>query len=194
MKKRQKRKSIRSFAALSAAFALSAPTAVAAARTLPTPPPSPWPDTESSSVAAMPDRRKLTVKIAWLPTPTNCIQVAFGQDRNADEDLAPEETDLVLGIDCGLPFIRDEKSKGEVEQWSDSPFFVAFEQEGDHLCSTSTSTSTSASPSTFTFALKQPKAASSRWTIAKATTRGRGPTTNATITINWQDPFVLLIR
>ena len=66
-----------------------------AEQTLPTPPPSGFADTESSVVAALPDRRKFSVSIDWLPTPSNCVQVAFGQDRNSDEDLEPEETDLV---------------------------------------------------------------------------------------------------
>ena len=84
---------------------------------LPTPPPSSCPDTESSASVVVTNwpglgrRVKLTLSANF--TPSNCVQIAFGQDTNADGDLAPEETHLILGIDCGVPFIREEVNVGK---------------------------------------------------------------------------------
>ena len=141
-----------------------------AEQTLPTPPPSGFADTESSAIAALPDRRKFSVSIDWLPTPSNCVQVAFGQDRNSDEDLEPEETDLVLGCDCGRWFLRDERT--HVEQFEDVG------PETNHV-----------------FALVQSRNRGERWNLAKVTTRGKGVVaTTATLTIEWKDPFVLFVK
>ena len=131
---------------------------------LTTPPPSSYPDTESSANVAVTNwpslgrRVKLTLSANF--TPSNCVQVAFGQDTNADGDLAPEETHLILGIDCGVPFIRE-----EVGQWRSG--VLAASTEEPTLDSTPT-------PSTYTFAFKQPSAVAKRCTHAKVTTRGRG--------------------
>ena len=149
-----------------------AAAAFAAQRNLPTPGPSEYVDTESAANVAVTNgpslgrRVKLTLTANF--TPSNCVQVAFGQDTNADGDLAPEETHLILGVDCGVPFIRNEvKVRGEGEQWNLSTYSADQpEQEGNILCSPS--------PSTFTFAFKQPSAVDRRFTHAKVTTRGRG--------------------
>ena len=119
---------------------------------LPTPPPSSYPDTESSANVAVTNwpglGRRVKLTLAANFTPSNCVQIAFGQDTNADGDLAPEETNLILGVDCGEPFARSEsKFRVEVEQWN---------------------------LSTYTFRFKQPSAVSSRMNFAKVTTRGRG--------------------
>ena len=97
------------------AFLAFACAAFAAERTLPTPPASSFPDTESSLNVPLPDwptlGRRITLSLAASFTPSNCVQIAFGQDTDADGDLAPEETHLVLGVDCGAPFIREELGK-----------------------------------------------------------------------------------
>ena len=149
-----------------------AATAFAAQHSLPTPGPSEYVDTESSANVAVTNwpglgrRVKLTLSANF--TPSNCVQVALGQDANADGNLAPEETHLILGIDCGEPFIRDEsKSRVEVEQLNLLTCSAGQpEQETNHHCSPS--------PSTFAFRFKQPAAVSSRMNFAKITTRGRG--------------------
>ena len=158
-------------AALFAAITGLAFAAFAANFDLPTPPPSPFPDTESSVNVAVTNwpglgrRVKLTLSANF--TPSNCVQVALGQDTNADGDLAPEETHLILGVDCGEPFVRDEvKVRGEGEQWNVQISSAETEQEPNLDCSPS--------PSTFTFSFKQPSAVSSRMNFAKVTTRGRG--------------------
>ena len=151
---------------------------------LPTPPPSPYPDTESSVNVAVTNwpglgrRVKLTLSANF--TPSNCVQMSFGQDTNADGDLAPEETHLVLGVDCGVPFIREEfgQWRSEMNQWrSDtdqwrSDVLIASEQESNLDCPPQSSDSTS----TFAFAFKQPSAITNRLTHAKVTTHNLADT------------------
>ena len=98
---------------------------------LPTPPPSGFADAESSVTVPLPatEGRYLRLSLAFDPSPTNAVQVAFGIDANHDNDLAPEETMVRLGVDCRVPFV-----------WKES--------KSNILCS----------PSTSAFDLKQPKA------------------------------------
>ena len=168
---------------ISATFAALATVAVGAEQALPTPPPSPYPDTESSICAAVTNWPGLGrhVKLTFSAnfTPSNCVQIALGQDTDSDGDLAPEETHLVLGVDCGEPFIRNEvKVRGEGEQWNVQISSAETEQEPNLDCSPSPSPSTFTlpTPSTFTFAFKQPSAVAKRVTHVKVTTRGRDVT------------------
>ena len=154
--------------AIIAALVVAATVLSAAVRPLPTPQSSPFPDRESSIFATLtgwPDLgRNIVLTISALVTPSNAVQVAFGQDTNGDSDLAPEETQIVLGADCGVPFIREEVNVGK---WK-SGILSASEEEATLDCSPS--------PLTFTFALKQPSAVSARFDFAKITTRGHEET------------------
>ena len=165
---------------LAACVALAA-AVTAADRPFPVPPPSAYVDAESSVNVPLPtdQGRRIRLTVAFDPTPSNAVQVAFGNDRDGSQNLEPEETELVLGVDCGEPFARNEsKSRVEVEQWSlstcsaDQP-----EQEGVHHCSTSSSTQPSTFTSLATFNLKQPR---ERWNLAKVTTHNLA-TTNLTV-------------
>ena len=158
-------------AALFAAIAGLAFAAFAANFDLPTPPPSPFPDTESSVDVAVTNwpslgrRVKLTLSANF--TPSNCVQIAFGQDSDSDGDLAPEETHLILGVDCGEPFARWEVvvgSRSPTIDVTDSTVGLGLEP----------TTNPTPSPSTFTFSFKQPSAVAKRCTHAKVTIRGRG--------------------
>ena len=124
---------------LCAGILASALSAYAGIHPLPTPPPSEFADAESSVTVPLPanEGRHIRLTLAFDPSPTNAVQVAFGTDANHDNDLAPEETAVRVGCDC--------------------------------------------SPGPLTFTLKQPKAASSRWTHAKVTTHNLA-TTNLTVT------------
>ena len=139
--------------------------------TLPTPPPSSYPDSESTANVAVTNgtclcrRVKLTLSADF--TPSNGVQIAFGQDTDSNGDLAPEETHLVLGVDCGEPFAH-----WEVVVGSRSPTIdVADSTVGLGLEPT---TNPTPSPLTFTFSFKQPSDVSRRITHAQVTTRGRG--------------------
>ena len=156
---------------LSATFAALATVAVGAEQALPTPPQSSFGDTESSICAAVTNwpglGRNVKLTLSANFTPSNCVQVAFGQDSNDDSILAPEETHFVLGVDCGEPFAR-----WEVVVGSRSPTIdVTDSTVGLGLEPTTNPTPT---PSTYTFAWRQPSAVAKRCTHAKVTTRGRG--------------------
>ena len=163
-----------------------AASAFAVQHNLPVPPPSAYPDTESSLNVPLPDwpalGRRITLSLTANFTPSNNVQIAFGQDADSDNDLAPEETHLVLGVDCGEPFIRDEvEEEGRGGQrWFASVLPASGEAVSSPLVSDAQESNLDCSPppstSTFVFAFKQPSAVSSRVTHAKITTRGRGPT------------------
>ena len=184
--------------AIIAALAVAATVVSAAVRPLPTPPPSPYPDTESSLNVPLPDwpalGRRITLSLTANFTPSNNVQIAFGQDTDSDGDLAPEETHLVIGVDCGVPFIRDEVEKEGRggQRWLasvsngeavSSPLVSEYPpaqqpegaarrgaQESNLDCQPQPPTST------FTFAFRQPSPLAARLTHAKITTRGHGPT------------------
>jgi len=189
--------------AVCAGFLAFATSASAAVRTLPTPPPSDYIDAESSVVVPFPtdQGRQVALTLSAPFSPTNAIQVALGQDTNGDEDLEPEETVLVLGVDCGAPFAREEKVEkvGGGGQWNCSSVsagqqggsgVLAACQKGDHHSPTPTQNSNS----TFIFSFKQPQKIADRYTHAKVTTRNMA-TTNAVILADIKRPgFVLLLR
>ena len=142
-------------------------------QTLPTPPPSAYPDTESSVNVAVTNwpslGRRVKLTLAANFTPSNCVQIAFGQDTDSNGDLAPEETMLCIGVDCAAPFARWEEGvenrcrcRVDVETCS-----AGQHNQEDDVLSTPT-------PTLYTFSFKQPSAVSSRMNFAKVTTRGRG--------------------
>jgi len=71
-------------------------------------------DREVSGDAVLPDAtnrmdnlRTFRLEMTFEATPSNNVQVAFGRDnRPADGALAAEETDFIIGWDCGEWFIR----------------------------------------------------------------------------------------
>lgn len=77
--------------------------------------PAPFPlpayaDTEMSTnctLAAWTDRSdKFEVALSFDATPSNNVQVAFGRDHDQDGVLALDETEIILGWDCGQWFVR----------------------------------------------------------------------------------------
>ena len=159
-----------------------AATAFAAQHDLPTPGPSEFVDAESSVNVPLPtnEGRHIRLTLAFDPSPTNAVQVAFGRDVNADGDLAPEETALRVGYDCGEIQVKVE---GEGEQWNWSTYSAGqSEQEGNILCS----------PSPLTFTLKQPKAV--RWDLAKVTIHNIADTNVAVTAQFYSTGFALILR
>ena len=157
--------------------------AFAAVHPLATPPPVDYVDTESStnlSLAAWRDYTppvKLTLELE--ATPTNAVHVAFGHDLDGDGDLAPEETEYIVGYDCGEWFTRDERT-------------------GKRSLADSASTNNrqpstaNLQRSTFNFQLAKDPAA--RWDLAKVTTRGKGDSA-ASIAAQLTKPhFYIVIR
>ena len=112
------------------AFTLSSSAAV---RTLPTPPPSGFIDTEASTnVVFAPlqeDTRQYRLKFSGDFSPSNDLEVAFGGDANGDGDLSPEETEARYGVDCGvrhsppLHLTRDQQSRWNLIKVTRRGFF-----------------------------------------------------------------------
>ena len=144
--------------ALCAGFFMSAHVVDAANQPLPTPPSSGYDDTESAtnvSLLAWRDYEpRATLTLALNATPSNAVQVAFGYDRDHNADLAPEETELVLGCDCGVWFTRDERTTPPTTNYQPP--------------------TTSYQPPDHSFSLTLPKDPADRWDLAKVTTRGKG--------------------
>ena len=145
---------------LCAGILTSVLSASAGIHPLPTPPPSDFADAESSVIVPLPanDGRHIRLSLAFDPSPTNAVQVAFGRDVNADGDLAPEETALRVGYDCGEIQVKDEG----VGVQRRSGILSASEQESNLLCT----------PTPTTYTLKLTKAVSRRWNLVKVTRRG----------------------
>ena len=148
--------------------------AFAAQHNLPTPGPSAYVDTESVANVAVTNwpglgrRVKLTLSANF--TPSNCVQIALGQDTNADGDLAPEETMLCIGVDCGEPFLRNEGRARTPAAPQSQTNEIAFEND----CGGPGVSALPTNITTFVFRFKQPSAVAKRCTHAKITTRGRG--------------------
>ena len=113
--------------AVCAGIFASVTSAFATVRTLPTPPPSGFVDTESA--VALPlsscEDRDNAFRLAFETAAVTdaCVQVAFGTDENGDEDLEPEETSLVVGYDCGKWFVRNEADESE---WTENAHISPF--------------------------------------------------------------------
>ena len=90
-------------AALSALVAAGAPSRAAL-------PPVTHADTEVSTnvpfTAALDAAGRFAFDLSCRATPSNNVEVAFGTDANGNGVLEPEETDHVVGWDCGSWFTR----------------------------------------------------------------------------------------
>ena len=146
-----------------------ASAAFAAEQLLPTPPPSEFVDAESSVNVPLPttEGRHINLTLAFDPSPSNAVQVAFGRDLNGSETLEPEETDLIVGCDCGAWFGRNEGRVMSHEGWR-----VRDEVGTIHL--------------------KQPRELADRWTLAKVTTHNLADT-NLTVTADFYTKGTKLI-
>ena len=145
---------------------------------LPTPPPSDFVDAESSLTVPLPttEGRHIRLTLAFDSSPTNAVQVDFGIDANHDNDLAPEETTLRVGIDCGQPLWNGHPARSTTQP----------DQESNHHSSTSNFDST--------IELQMPRSMEKRWTHAKITTHNL-TITNLTVTANFYSKgFALLLR
>ena len=108
-------------AALAVGLLAVAARSLATEQSLPTPPPSANADAESSVTVPIPtdEGRHLKLTLAFEPTPSNAVLVAFGRDLNGSETLEPEETELIVGCDCGEIQVKvegEEYKKGQVRR------------------------------------------------------------------------------
>ena len=59
---------------------------------------------------------RFRISLSCLATPSNNVEAAFGVDLNGDGALALEETDCVVGWDCGAWFVRKGADGARTEQ------------------------------------------------------------------------------
>ena len=87
---------------------------------VPVQPAAPFPDPEVSTNvvfnASRNDTRRFGVTLELLGSVSNCVDVAFGRDVDGDGDLAPEESDLVLGWAGGAWTLEDVASDTRYEE------------------------------------------------------------------------------
>ena len=170
-----------------------AAAALAARHDLPTPSPSEYVDAESSVNVPLPtnEGRHIRLTLAFDPSPTNALQVAFGIDSNHDGDLAPEETALRVGCDCGAPFV-DGRACRSPHLAIPSGACGGGYATADCGIDNSISGGQGLPALPLAFALKQPKAV--RWDLAKVTTHNIADT-NVTVTANfYKTGFALILR
>ena len=154
-----------------------ASAAFAARHKMPTPPPSEFADAESSASVPIPtdEGRLLRLTFAFVPSPTNAVQVALGNDDNRDENLEPEETRLVVGCDCGEWFARRERGMAAGEQAAWGVVTTNGRQQIVRSC-----------------VLNQSKDAAERWSLARVTTHNVADT-NVAVTAKFFNPGTALI-
>ena len=155
--------------------------AAASQSILPTPPPSEFVDTESSANVPIPtdEGRHIKLTLAFEPTPSNAVQVAFGRDLNGSETLEPEETEMIVGCDCGAWFADDGRVRtpGAPQSPDNANSFVQ-DCGGPGVSALPTNVVTCV------FDLKQSKLVSDRWTLARVTTHNLADT-NLTVTADF---------
>ncbi len=91
---------------------------------VPTQPVSEFADTEvSTNIAIRTGRtisREVEIHIQLAGTPTNCLEVAFGRDANANGVLDAEETETMYGWRSGRYFIENVKGWERIESEADT--------------------------------------------------------------------------
>ena len=60
--------------------------------------------------------RGLDFRLDFNGTPSNNVEVAFGRDLDANGSLAPHETDVVVGWECGRYFIERFRTGERLEE------------------------------------------------------------------------------
>ena len=60
--------------------------------------------------------RGLDFRLDFTGTPSNNVEVAFGRDGDGDGALAPHETDVVVGWECGRYFIERFRTGERIEE------------------------------------------------------------------------------
>ena len=82
-------------------------------------PPSGFADTESATnvVFSFADEvaRDFSLVLALDATPSNCVEVSFGNDADGNGLLAPPEAGLAIGWDCGQWFIVGTNRSARIE-------------------------------------------------------------------------------
>ena len=178
--------------------------ASAAEQQLANPSPSEFVDAESSVAVPIPtdQGRHLNLTLAFEPTPSNAVLVAFGRDLNGSETLEPEETELIVGVDCGAWFIQEELGERAsrpfvlpLGRWASRPSgsFIGERASRPFVLDVACEPSGEPSPvSNCVCHIRQAQASADRWTLAKVTTHNLVET-NLTVTADFYAKGMKLI-
>ena len=144
------------------------------------------------------DTKKFEVRLELSGTISNCVQVAFGQDEDGNGDLAPEETDLILGWRRGRYFVED--VEGQMRH-----FTLSSDQVGDaRFLQLTVTTDVNFAPKTAAFMSESGACFAdlgvpsylfcSRWNLAKVSRRGADATFEQCRISNDYRKFVIRIK
>lgn len=130
-------------------------------------------------------------------TVSNNVQIAFGRDYDSDGDLAPEESDLVLGWRRGRYFVEDVAESRRV-------FAESVEPTDGRFLTMRVTTDAAFRPKTVSFQTEagacfdevgvQDYLFSTNWNLAKVTRRGVDATTEWCRIDNAYRQFIIQIR
>ena len=165
---------------------------------------SPFPDSEVATNVAFNvsrnDVKTFDVRIERASSISNCVQVAVGRDADGDGDLAPEETELVIGWRGERCFVEDvarERRYFEPE---------AVGEEGAQFLHLNVETNSSFAPKRVFFENESgvcfveiadacpPWLFSSKWNLLKVTRRGALPADELCRIRNEYHSFHVIIR
>ena len=144
------------------------------------------------------DVKAFDVKMELAGTVSNCVQVAFGRDADGNGDLAPEETDFVLGWRRGKYFIENvadgARSFAEASTEADSSRFLQLSVKTDGAFKPKTAAFTNEVGACFTDLGIQEWLFKPEWNLAKVTRRGVDPASEWVTIDNRYRSFVIRLR
>ena len=143
------------------------------------------------------DTKTFEVRMEFSGTVSNNVQIAFGRDRDSDGDLAPEESDLVLGWRRGRYFVEDVAESRRV-------FAESAETADGRFLTMRVTTDAAFRPKTVVFRTESGACFddvgvpdylfSTNWNLAKVTRRGVDATTEWCRIDNAYRQFIIQIR
>ena len=144
------------------------------------------------------DVKSFDVRLELAGTVSNCVQVAFGRDTDGNGDLAPEETDFVLGWRRGEYFIEnvaeDERLFADASYQTYSSRFFQLSVKTDGTFKPKTATFTNEVGACFADLGVQEWFFKPKWNLAKVTRRGVDPASEWLTIDNRYSSFVIRLR
>ena len=144
------------------------------------------------------DTKTFEVRIEFSGTVSNNVQIAFGRDRDSDGDLAPEESDLVLGWRRGRYFVEDVAGEcrrfAEASELADHTRFLHMTVMNGKNLAPKTASFISESGVCFADIGAQSYLFSTNWNLAKVTRRGAVSASEWCRIVNSYRGFVISFR
>ena len=144
------------------------------------------------------DVKAFDVRMELAGSVSNCVLVAFGRDADGNGDLAPEETDFVLGWRLGKYFIEnvadDERLFANASAEADSSRFLQLSVKTDGAFKPKTAAFTNEVGACFADLGVQEWLFRPEWNLAKVTRRGVDPASEWLTIDNRYSSFVIRLR